>query len=118
MNDKHGVADKIDTLVKESLYISEITYAELLFGVEKSELKTKNIKLLTDFISELPIITISNVIPLFAKEKARLYKMGKPVSDFDLLICCTAVVNNLILLTNNTKHFINIQGIKLDDITT
>jgi tRNA(fMet)-specific endonuclease VapC len=48
-------------------------------------------------------------------EKARLRKSGKPVDDFDLLIGSTAIANDLILVTNNTKHFENLKRIKLDN---
>jgi tRNA(fMet)-specific endonuclease VapC len=54
---------------------------------------------------------------LYAKEKARLRKAGTPIDDFDLLIGATAVTHKLIMVTNNTKHFKRINGIKLEDWT-
>ena len=35
--------------------------------------------------------------------------------DFDLLIGCTAVVNDLIMITENLKDFKNFSGIRLEN---
>jgi tRNA(fMet)-specific endonuclease VapC len=67
-------------------------------------------------LNGLSIIPILGCIKRYAKEKVRLRKIGKPVHDeFDLLIGVTAVENKLILVTDNTKHFENIAGIKLEN---
>ncbi|WP_242457160.1 hypothetical protein [Treponema zioleckii] len=42
-------------------------------------------------------------------------KIGRPSDDMDLLIAATAISNDLILVTHNTKHFEHIQNIKLQD---
>jgi len=44
-----------------------------------------------------------------------LRKSGKPIDDFDLLIGATAIANDLILVTNNIKHFENLKKIKLEN---
>jgi len=42
-------------------------------------------------------------------------KTGKPVDDTDLLIAALCVVNGYTLVTNNTKHFVGIEGLSLVD---
>jgi tRNA(fMet)-specific endonuclease VapC len=56
-------------------------------------------------------------LDLYAKEKARLQKIGKPIDDFDLLIGVTSVTHKLTMVTNNTNHFERISGISLEDWT-
>ena len=56
-----------------------------------------------------------NSLDFYAKEKARLEKKGAKIDDFDLLIAATAVRNNLILITNNTKHFKRIHRLTIQD---
>lgn len=101
----------------ENCFISEITLAELKFGVENSKSPEKNQKALDSFLTGIQILPIFEAIDTYAKEKARLRKLGKTVDDFDLLIGCTAVTFDLILVTNNTIHFQNIKNIKLDNWT-
>lgn len=108
---------KIDEVDSENCHISEMTLAELKFGVENSEKKEKNQKALDDFLTGVTVIPIFHAIDLYAKEKARLRKSGLTIDDFDLLIGVTAVTNNLVMVTNNTGHFQRIKGIELEDWT-
>jgi tRNA(fMet)-specific endonuclease VapC len=108
---------KFEEADPENCFISEITLAELKFGVENSDRKEKNQKALENFLTGVKIVPIFHAIDLYAKEKTRLRKAGTPVDDFDILIGTTAVTHNLILVTNNTSHFKRIKGINLEDWT-
>jgi len=99
----------------DNCFISEITLAELKFGVENSEKKDKNQIALDNFLSGVKIVPIFHSLDLYAKEKARLRKSGTSIDDFDLLIGVTSVTHNLTLVTNNTDHFNRIKGITLED---
>ncbi|MBK7427514.1 MAG: type II toxin-antitoxin system VapC family toxin [Saprospiraceae bacterium] len=99
----------------ENCFISEITLAELKFGVENSKAPAKNQKALDNFLTGIQILPIFEAIDTYAKEKARLRKSGRTVDDFDLLIGSTSVAFELTLVTNNTKHFENIKNIKLEN---
>jgi tRNA(fMet)-specific endonuclease VapC len=101
----------------ENCFLSEITLAELKFGVENSTNPEKNQMALDSFLTGIQIIPIFEAIDTYAKEKARLRKSGKMVDDFDLLIGCTAVAFELTMVTNNTNHFQSIKNIKLDNWT-
>lgn len=102
---------------KSNLYISEITLAELKFGVENSAKSLKNRRVLQLFLNGVNVLPVTQSIDLFASEKAYLRKLGTPIDDFDLLIGVTAVNHNLTLVTNNTKHFKRIRDIDLIDWT-
>ncbi len=101
----------------DNCFISEITLAELKFGVENSQSIEKNRKALEDFLTGMQILPLFQAIDTYAREKARLRKKGTSVDDFDLLIGATAVVYSLTLVTNNTRHFDKIKNIKLEDWT-
>jgi tRNA(fMet)-specific endonuclease VapC len=88
-----------------------------MFGVENSENKEKNRLALNDFLLGIRILPILHAIDLYAKEKARLRKLGTLIDDFDLLIGVTALFHNLIMVTNNTDHFKRIDGIELENWT-
>jgi tRNA(fMet)-specific endonuclease VapC len=97
--------------------ISEITLAELLFGVYRSADPEKNRSRLDVLLIEIKVIAITDALETYAKEKARLAALGTPVADFDLLIGATAIHHGLTLVTNNSRHFQRIQGIQLEDWT-
>lgn len=111
------LVEKFDEIGIDNLYISEITVAELKFGAAKSVHPIKNKIVIEELISKFNQIPIYKSLDIFAEEKARLQKKGNIVDDFDLLIGATAVANNMILVTNNEKHFKRLKGIQLENWT-
>jgi tRNA(fMet)-specific endonuclease VapC len=118
MKGKFDLEAKFDKATTDNCFISEMTLAELKFGIEKSEKPEKNKKALDNFLTGVQILPIFHSLDLYAKEKARLQKVGTPIDDFDLLIGVTSVTHKLTMVTNNTNHFERISGIKLEDWTT
>ncbi len=117
MKGKYDLETKFDKTTAGNCYISEMTLAEVKFGVEKSDKPEKNKKALDNFLTGVQILPIFHCLDLYAKEKARLQKAGTPVDDFDLLIGVTSVSHKLTMVTNNTNHFKRISGTKLEDWT-
>ncbi len=113
----HDLKSKLEKIGPENCFISEITLAELKFGVAKSQAKKKNQKALENFLSGIQILPIFPALDIYAAEKARLQKSGKIIDEFDLLIGVTAVSFDLILVTNNISHFSRLNDIKLEDWT-
>lgn len=85
-----SVQTKLSSVGFDRCAISEIVFAELRYGVEKSEQQARNLKTLELFMTDLEVLPISPSIVLFAKEKARLKRAGQPIDNFDLLIGATA----------------------------
>lgn len=105
----------VKSLSNSQRLVSEITVAELMFGVELSKRKFFEQQKVNDFLNDFSILPISNSIRRFAKEKARLQKEGTPIEDFDLLIGVSAVENNLMLVTDNIKHMSRIHDILIEN---
>jgi tRNA(fMet)-specific endonuclease VapC len=114
---KYDLKNKFEIAAPENCFISEITLAELKFGVANSEKKEKNQKALDNFLSGMKIVPIYHSLDLYASEKARLRKAGTPVDDFDILIGVTSITHNLIMVTNNSEHFKRLKGIIIEDWT-
>jgi tRNA(fMet)-specific endonuclease VapC len=102
---KFGMIEKFQELGTENFAISEVTFAELVFGAENSTNPKKNLDLIEVFTDQVLILPIFSAIYLYGKEKARLRSIGLMISDFDLLIGCTAVDKDLIMVTENQKEF-------------
>lgn len=114
---KFDIAEKIDAIGVEHCFISEISLAELKYGALFSQRPEKHKSEIEELLDVIRVIPITSAIDLFAEEKARLRKEGSLVDDFDLFIGCTAIANNLTLVTNNTKHFERLSNISLEDWT-
>lgn len=110
-----GLKGKIEEIGFQNFAISEITLAELIYGAEKSQRKEQNRKVVEDFADKITVIPILTSIHIYGKEKARLKTKGKIISDLDLFIGATSIVNDMILVTRNTKEFERLIDIKLEN---
>ena len=115
MKGLYQLESKFEKVQKDSRFISEITLAKLKFGVQSSQFFERNQVVLDDFLTGVNILPILPTLDFYAKEKARLRKVGLTLDEFDLLIGCCAVINKLTLITNNARHFERIEGIQLEN---
>ena len=106
---------KFDNEGLQNLAISVITLAELVFGAENSKNPQKNLEIINSFINKVSVIPIIEAVYLYGKEKVRLRNSGLMINDFDLLIGCTAVENNFIMVTENIKEFQRISNINIEN---
>jgi tRNA(fMet)-specific endonuclease VapC len=94
---------------------SIITRYEILRG-----LKAKG---LINQISSFDLLCrVSSIVPLTDEVVIKasniysdLYKRGLIISDADILIVASAMVNGFKLITNNTKHFERITGLNIEN---
>lgn len=114
---RYNIHEKMSAVGIENCIISEITLAELKYGALFSQNPEKHTEEVEELLEEVGVIPITSAIDLFAQEKGRLRKAGTLIDDFDLLIGCTTITNDLTLVTNNTKHFARLQNLKLEDWT-
>jgi tRNA(fMet)-specific endonuclease VapC len=100
----------------DEVFVSVITAGELYYGASKSARNQENKKLFEDFLSEYPIIEISEGIGcVYGEVKAGLVKIGVNIPENDLWIASTALEKNMTLVSFD-RHFQNIKRLKLYEI--
>ena len=108
---------KIQTgLENDTLAISVVTRAELLYGLALVPQATSLKKAVLAFLDYIPCLEWP--VPAanyYAKSRCEQKLSGKPIGYMDTLIAAHALVENLILVTHNTKHFEQIEGLKMED---
>jgi tRNA(fMet)-specific endonuclease VapC len=111
-----------DILQKFSAYqvgdicISSVTLAELRYGVAKNQFQEKNQAALDEFILPLEVVHFDEAAALvYGALHASLEKQGTPTGALDAMIGAHALSLNLTLVTNNTKEFNRIAGLKVID---
>lgn len=75
-------------------------------------------KIVEAFIPKFPIIPIYNSLDVYARQNHQLRKQGFLIDDFDILIGCTAIANNMIMVTNNIAHLNRLDNIIIEDWTS
>jgi predicted nucleic acid-binding protein len=102
----------------DPIKIGTITLMELYYGAYKSQRVTSNLAKIKTLENTLEIIPLGQeMVEIFGKQKSHLEKVGTPLDDFDLILGCCALSHNLILVTNNTRHFKKMEGLKVTNWT-
>ena len=105
-------------LHEDNIRIPIIVVAELLHGAYHSKRVEENLMQTLDFLADFEILSFgAEEADAYGRIRASLERKGKVISDNDMLIAATALVRNAILVTNNTREFSRIDGLKLDDWT-
>ena len=115
MRGKRDVAAKIAEIGLEHFFISEMTLGELLYGAQCSDRPSENIKAVSVFCQYVTILPTANIWNEFAVQKAFLRKKGQLIEDADIIIGTTAIVNNMVMVTENVKHIGRLNGIVVEN---
>jgi len=98
----------------EELATTAISVAELTHGANRSIHREDNLARLEVLLSALIILPFDEAAARrFGILKAELEKGGEPLDDMDLQIASIALENDLPLVTNNTRHFNRLNGLRL-----
>lgn len=104
------------SIAPEQIAVSAIVAAELAYGVEHSQRTKENRKRLDVFFEGVPILDWSKQsIWHYAKLKSQLRNAGTPIGELDLQIAAHALALDAVCVTNNTREFERIEGLRLEN---
>ena len=115
LRNKKNIAEHLALFSPNDIFVSEVTLAELEYGNRCRGRYEENKWMVDRYISSVNIVPFSDAIHLYAEERYRLRMLGQSIEDFDLLIGCTAVLDNLIMVTNKAKHYSRIKDIRIEN---
>ena len=99
----------------DKLTINIISYYEILRGLKDLGNEEK-LRRFDNFIQENELVFITkDIIEKAAEIYAYLKKEGNLIEDADILMASTAIVEDLVLITNNLKHFKRVKDLRLDN---
>ena len=98
------------------LYISVVTYAELIYGVEHSSSKKVNRPIIDDFVRHLSIISWDQeAAEHYGKIRAFLRAEGNIIGSMVMMIAAHARSRKMTLVTNNDKHFKRVPKLQVEN---
>lgn len=110
------VVAKVSAVKPALLATTIINHSELLFGAYASERQAENLQRVQAFLQHFRKLPFCEGASLqFAQHKSDLRRRGTPVADLDLMIGSIAQFHGFILVTNNTRHFSLLPGLKLEN---
>jgi tRNA(fMet)-specific endonuclease VapC len=98
------------------IFLCDVVKAELYYGAFKSTRCEANLALLETLNQNFPSLPFDSAAARhFGQIRAALGKAGTPIGPYDLQIAAIAVQQQLILVTHNTKEFMRIPELRLED---
>ena len=117
INGRHPMlSEKLLSIHPSEIFISSITVGEMEYGAAKSHWSERTKQIMHAFLANYDILPFTDQdAALFGAFRAQLESAGITVGVLDVMIAAQGVSNNLTVVTHNTREFIRIPGIKLDD---
>jgi len=111
-----SVRQRFQKLTMEQLCISVVTYAELIYGVERSSSRRVNRPIIEDFVRHLDVMDWdTDAADQYGVIRTELEAAGTPIGAMDMMIAAHAKSIKAVLVTNNQKHFTKVKGLKIDN---
>ncbi len=115
-NKPQSVKEKFESYEIGELCISSITVSELMYGAYKSQHIAKNLTALEHFLMPFDIVGYDYSAALaYGKIRADLEKKGQVIGNMDMQIAGHALSLDMTVVTNNTKEFERVVGLRLDN---
>ena len=98
------------------LAMSVITSGELRFGAEKSHAKEQAMAVINELASLMNVVELADEVAThYGEIRASLQKSGQMIGNNDLWIAAHARARDWVLVTNNEKEFLRVEGLKVEN---
>lgn len=116
IREKPGVVRAAFNRHYAQMCISSVTVMELLYGVELSAQPQRNLADVEGFIARLEVLNYDSAAAAHTAEiRAEQKKAGTQIGPYDQMIAGHARSRGLVVVTNNTKEFQRVAGLRIED---
>jgi tRNA(fMet)-specific endonuclease VapC len=115
LNGNQKVAERLKAHLPE-LAMSSLVLAESRYGARASAKASENLQRLEQFLQIVSVVDFDQAsADSYSQLRLALRRKGRPTGEMDLLIASIAIAHQAILVTHNTKHFNQIEGLVVED---
>ena len=102
--------------IGKDLYLSPVTWAELVYGAYRSADPRHNLETAQKLVGSMPILPFDTAAAVHAGQiMADLARAGTPIGDRDVLIAAHARSLGLTMVTHNVREFSRVAGLHIED---
>jgi tRNA(fMet)-specific endonuclease VapC len=107
---------KLEAIAPRDIAVCSVVKFELVYGAMRSGNPPRNLANQQEFLDYFVSLPFDDRAARKAGEiRNNLASLGTPIGPYDLLIAAIAIVNDLILVTHNTREFERVAELKLED---
>lgn len=108
--------EKLESINPKEIAVCSVVKFELYYGALRSGNPSRNLAKQKEFLDLFVSLPFDDLAATKAGEiRTNLANLGTPIGFYDLLIASIAIVNNLTLVTHNTREFERVSELKLED---
>lgn len=108
--------EKLESINPEDIAICSVVKFELFYGAMRSGNPLRNLSRQQEFLDMFVSLPLDDLAARKPGEiRNNLAALGTPIAPYDLLIAAIAIVNNLTLVTHNTREFDRVSELRLED---
>ncbi len=110
------VYQRLSELTVGQVGMSLITFGELQYGAQKSQRRETALDTLKQLTTYIPVLMpTEKTAEHYAILRSALERKGQPIGNNDLWIAAHALSLELILVTNNTKEFVKVTDLLMEN---
>jgi len=114
-----GLADRLEDIPADAILLSSVVVAEIEYGIAKSGRRQHNRRVFDSLLSGFRVLPFDAAAArLYGPIRAQLEKRGRLIGPYDLMIAAHAQSLDAVLVTDNTKEFDRIAGLKTENWLT
>jgi tRNA(fMet)-specific endonuclease VapC len=111
-----SVRDRLLITPMQDIAVCSVVKAELFYGAMKSNNPARTLERQQQFLARLISLPFGDEAAIvFGEIRSVLASAGTPIGPHDLQIASIALVNDLTLVTHNTREFSRVTGLRLED---
>lgn len=108
--------NKFKTHGPEEFSVSSITVGKLIYGVNKSQHRERNLQAILKILSPFKVLDFDSSDGWeYGEIRADLEKKGATIGGNDIMISAQARRRGLIVITNNTREYKQVSGLHVED---
>jgi tRNA(fMet)-specific endonuclease VapC len=108
-----GLADRLEGIPADAVLISSVVVGEIEYGIAKSRRRQHNRRVFDALVSGFRVLPFDAAAArLYGPIRAELEKRGRLIGPYDLMIAVHAKSVDAVLVTDNTREFARVDGLK------
>jgi tRNA(fMet)-specific endonuclease VapC len=111
-----GLAERLEGIPAAAVVLSSVVVAEIEYGIAKSGRRQHNRRVFDTLLAGFQVLPFDAAAArLYGPIRADLEKRGRLIGPYDLMIAAHARSVQAVLVTDNTKEFGRVAGLKIEN---
>jgi tRNA(fMet)-specific endonuclease VapC len=111
-----GLAERLEGIPAAAVVLSSVVVAEIEYGIAKSGRRQHNRRVFDTLLSGFQVLPFDAAAArLYGPIRANLEKRGRLIGPYDLMIAAHARSVEAVLVTDKTKEFGRVAGLKIEN---